>query len=178
MKKTIILLLLSICSYSCINALPNSTVVYIVRHAEKDVSDPKNQDPDLSAIGKLRAKDLNERLKIHKIDAVFSTKFKRNKQTGEAIAKRNGLIIREYDAHNYNELSQLVKTEFKNKKVLIVGHSNTVLELLESFGAVRPIASLTDSDYDFFFELKINSIGKAALNTSRYGQKNHSTELK
>lgn len=178
MKKTIFILLLSICSYSCSNAIPNITTIYIVRHAEKDVSDPKNQDPDLSEVGKLRAKDLSERLRSQKIDAVFATKFKRNKQTGEGIAERNGLNIREYDAHKYNELSELVKTEFKNKNVLIIGHSNTVLELIEAFGAVRPIAALSDSDYDFFFELKIDQMGKVALSTSRYGQKNHLTEIK
>lgn len=178
MKKTLFILLLSICSYSCSNALPNTTIIYIVRHAEKDVSDPKNQDPDLSDIGKLRAKDLNERLKSQKIDAVFSTKFKRTKKTGEGVAERNGIDIREYEAHNFKVLSDLVKTEFQNKNVLIIGHSNTVLEIIESFGAVRPIAALTDSDYDFLFELKIDQMGKVALNTSRYGQKNHSTEIK
>lgn len=179
MKKSIfILLLLSICSNAFGYEIPKITTVYIVRHAEKDVSDPKNQDPDLNESGKLRAGDLKSRLKNHKIDAVFSTKFKRNKQTAEGVAEVNGLSIREYDAHKYNELSELVKTEFKNKKVLIIGHSNSVLEIIESFGAVRPIATLTDSDYDFLFELKIDQMGKVALSTSRYGQKNHKTEIK
>lgn len=178
MKKIILFLILSIYSYSCVNALPNTTIIYIVRHAEKDVSDPKNPDPSLSEIGKMRAKDLNERLKSQKIDAVFSTKFKRTKQTGEGVAVRNGIDIIEYDAPKLKELSDLVKNGFQNKNILIIGHSNTVLELLESFGAVRPIAALTDSDYDFFFELQIDQMGKVALSTSRYGQKNHLTEVK
>jgi phosphohistidine phosphatase SixA len=170
MKKITLILFLSICSYACSNAIPSTTTIYIVRHAEKDISNSKNQDPELSEIGQARVKALNEKLKNQKIDAVFSSKFKRTKQTGAGVAERNGLIIQEYDAHNYKDLSDLVKNKFKNKKVLIIGHSNTVLELIESFGANRPLGALTDDDYDFFFEVKIDHMGKAALSTSQYGK--------
>lgn len=178
MKKTIFVLLLSICSFACSNALPSNTIIYIVRHAEKDVSDPKNQDPELSDIGIARVKALNEKLKNQKIDAVFSSKFKRTIKTGLDIAKSNKLVVQEYDAHKYKELSDLVKTKFKNKKVLIVGHSNTVLELIESFGASRPLGALTDDDYDFLFEVKIDHMGKVALSTSQYGKPHRNSILK
>ena len=178
MKKTILILILTIISYACSNALPSTTTIYIVRHAEKDISDPKNQDPELNDLGRERAKDLNEKLKNQQIDAVFSSKFKRTKQTGTAVAERNGLSIIEYDAHNYKAISELVKTKYKNKKVLIIGHSNTVLELIESFGATRPLAALTDDDYDFFFEVKIDHMAKVALRTKQYGSPHRSSQIK
>lgn len=178
MKKTIFLLMLTIWSYACSTAIPSSTTIYIVRHAEKDVSDPKNQDPDLNVEGKLRVLALNEKLKNEKIDAVFSSKFKRTIKTGLDIAKSNKLVVQEYDAHKYKELSDLVKTKFKNKKVLIIGHSNSVLELIESFGAIRPLGALTDDDYDFFFEVKIDHMGKVALSTSQYGKPHRNSIVK
>jgi 2,3-bisphosphoglycerate-dependent phosphoglycerate mutase len=178
MKKTIFLLILSIWSYACSTAVPSSTTIYIVRHAEKDLSDPKNQDPDLNVDGKLRVLALNEKLKNEKIDAVFSSKFKRTIKTGLDIAKSNKLVVQEYDAHNYKELSDLVKTKFKHKKVLIIGHSNTVLELVESFGVTRPLGALTDDDYDFFFEVKIDHMGKVALSTSQYGKPHRNSIIK
>ena len=170
--------MLTIWSYACSTAVPSSTTIYIVRHAEKDVSDPKNQDPDLNVEGKLRVLALNEKLKNEKIDAVFSSKFKRTIKTGLDIAKSNKLVVQEYDAHKYKELSDLVKTKFKNKNILIIGHSNTVLELIESFGATRPLGALTDDDYDFFFEVKIDHMGKVALSTSQYGESHRNSIIK
>jgi broad specificity phosphatase PhoE len=178
MKKTILILILTIISYACSNALPSTTTIYIVRHAEKDISDPKNQDPELNDSGRNRAKDLNKKLKNQQIDAVFSSKFKRTKQTGAAVAERNGVSIIEYDAHNYKAISELVKTKYKNKRVLIIGHSNTVLELIESFGAARPLAALSDDDYDFFFEVKIDHMSKVALSTKQYGASHRSSHIK
>lgn len=178
MKKTILILFFTIISYACGNALPGTTTIYIVRHAEKDISDPKNQDPELTDVGRERAKDLNKKLKNQKIDAVFSSKFKRTKQTGAVVAEQNGLSIIEYDAHNYTAISELVKTKYKNKRVLIIGHSNTVLELIESFGATRPLAALTDDDYDFFFEVKIGHMAKVALRTKQYGSLHRSSQIK
>jgi 2,3-bisphosphoglycerate-dependent phosphoglycerate mutase len=169
MRKIILVLFLSIISHTIGIALPNSTTIYIVRHAEKDISDPKNQDPELNEDGKLRAKALSKKLINQKIDAVFTSKFKRNKQTGQAVATQNGILIQEYDAHAYKELSNLIKSKYKNKNILIIGHSNTVLEIIESFGVSRPMPALTDSDYDYFFEIKIDHLGKAVLSTSQYG---------
>ena len=91
MKKIIIVLFLCICSFACSNALPSNTSIYIVRHAEKDVSDPKNQDPELSDIGLARVKALNEKLKNQKIDAVFSSKFKRTINTGFTLPQNRTL---------------------------------------------------------------------------------------
>jgi phosphohistidine phosphatase SixA len=178
MKKILIVLILLVCSIGCGNALPGSTTIYIVRHAEKDLSDPKNQDPELSPEGKLRAADLAEKLKNEKIDAVFSTKYKRTGQTGSEVAKNNAILVQEYDGHNFKAISDLIKTKYKNRRVLIVGHSNTVLELVEAFGANRPLPALTDDDYDFFFEVNIDNMGKAILNVDQYGKQHRSSVSK
>jgi broad specificity phosphatase PhoE len=178
MKKTLICLVLLVCSISCGIALPGSTTIYIVRHAEKDISDPKNQDPELSAEGKLRAADLAEKLKNEKIDAVFSTKYKRTGQTGAEVAQNNGISVQQYDAQNFKAISDLIISTYKNRSILIVGHSNTVLELIEAFGANRPLAALTDDDYDFFFKVKIDNLGKVILNVEQFGKQHHSSVIK
>jgi len=178
MRKILICLVLLVCSISCGIALPGSTTVYIVRHAEKDLSNPKDQDPELSAEGKLRAADLAEKLKDVKIDAVFTTKYKRTGQTGAEVGKNNGIRVQEYDASNFMAISELVKTKYQNRRILIVGHSNTVLELVEAFGATRPLDVLKDDDYDFFFEVKIDNMGRSKLNVEQYGKQHRSSVLK
>jgi hypothetical protein len=53
-----------------------------------------------------------------------------------------------------------------------------VLELVEAFGATRPLDVLRDDDYDFFFEVKIDNMGKAILNVEQYGKPHRSSVLK
>ena len=49
------------------------TTIYLVRHAEKDLSDTSNRNPELTAIGIQRANDLAQTLSKVNIDAVYST---------------------------------------------------------------------------------------------------------
>ena len=158
--------------------LSGETTVYIVRHAEKESSDPKNPDPDLSVEGKERAKALAERLRAEKINAAFATKYKRTNQTIAPAASARGIQIQIYEASDFKGIADLIKSKYIKRKVLIAGHSNTVLDLVEALGAERPVPALTEEDYDFFFELKIDRFGKVVLNTQRYGKEHHKTVLK
>lgn len=163
---------------SCRIDTPGITTIYIVRHAEKDVSDPRNQDPDLSAEGRERAEALAAKLKGIKLDAAFATKYKRTAQTANNSLKNSNIKIQTYDAHDFRGIAELVKTKHSGQKVLIVGHSNTVLELIEAFGVSRPLVALSDDDYDFFFELRMDQKGKAELKTQHYGEAHHSSLIK
>lgn len=176
--KILLLVLLGTAALSCSIIPHGKTTVFIVRHAEKDVSDPKNQDPELSIVGKKRSQDLALKLKNEKLDAVFSTKFKRTNQTAALLAKNNNIDIQIYDAHDFSGIAKLIKTKYKGRMVLIVGHSNTVLEMVEAFEAKRPLAALNDDDYDLFFEVNIDHKGNAEVSTSRYGEVHHSSLFK
>jgi len=176
--KIFLILFLAIIALSCRIDNQGITTIYIVRHAEKDVSDPKNQDPDLSIEGKERAEALAVKLKGIKLNAAFATKYKRTSQTASYSAINNKLEIQTYDAQDFRGISELVKTSHSGHKVLIVGHSNTILELLEAFGAQRPLAALVDDDYDLFFELTIDSKGKVDLITMRYGKAHQSSIIR
>lgn len=175
--KIVLILFLAVVALSCRTDAPGITTIYIVRHAEKDVSDPKNQDPELSVEGRERAEALAGSLKKIKLDAAFATKYKRTSQTAFLCAKNSNIEIQIYDAHDFRGIRELVQTNHRGQKILIVGHSNTVLELAEAFGASRPLAALSDDDYDFLFELKIDSKGKAELKTQHYGKAHHSSTI-
>lgn len=153
------------------------TTVYIVRHAEKNTTDLQNQDPELSMEGQERMKSLAAKLKQENIAAVFSTNYKRTTKTGSLVALKRKINIEFYDPANPKALAELVKTKYNGRKVLIVGHSNTVLELVEAFGASRPIQALTDNDYDFLFKVKVDQLGHAALSTKNYGKPHHTSEI-
>jgi 2,3-bisphosphoglycerate-dependent phosphoglycerate mutase len=173
-----LIVFLAVVGLSCRTDEPGITTIYIVRHAEKDVSDPKNKDPELNVEGRERAKTLASKLKEIKLDAAFATKYKRTSQTAYYSAKNSNIEIQTYDAQDFIGIAERVKANHSGNKVLIVGHSNTVLELLEAFGAQRPLTALSDDDYDFFFELKIDSKGRAELKTRHYGKAHHSSIIK
>lgn len=161
------------------SATPGSkeTTIYIVRHAEKDTSNSKNSDPGLNNEGKERVKALNKFLKKETISAVFSTNYKRTIQTVAPVAQRNGLPLKTYEANEPMKIVQLIKSEFLNHKTLIVGHSNTILELIKAFGVTPPFNKLNDNDYDLIFMITINKTGDTSLIVRRFGKSHHSTEI-
>jgi broad specificity phosphatase PhoE len=139
-------------------ATAQKTTVWIVRHAEKDTAYVNRQDPDLTATGQQRALDLAAYLQKENIIKVFSTDTKRTKQT----AKHVKAPLEIYNPKNLTGLLEVFNQQVKGKSVLIVGHSNTVLETIEAFGGKRPVTLLTDDDYDYIFKLEIE-VGKPAV---------------
>lgn len=152
-------------------AFAQNTTIYVVRHAEKETIDPKEQDPDLSAVGKQRAFDLLKHLEKERIDVVFSTKFKRNMQTVAPILAGRKLPINYYEAHNFSELKNSIEQFHLGNTILIVGHSNTVAEICEALGAKPNIPKLTDADYSYIFKIQLDKSGKASISVSHYGTK-------
>lgn len=99
------------------------TTYYLIRHAEKDRSNPSNKNPNLTEKGKKRALKWSEVLNPFGIDAVYSTNYNRTLNTARPTANANNLIINTYHPFKIN-IQQFLK-DTKGKSVLIVGHSNT-----------------------------------------------------
>ena len=176
MKTTLVCFLFAILISINVQA-QKATKIWIVRHAEKQTIDPKNANPALNAEGEKRALALAEYLQKEKIDYIFSTDYIRTKQTAALLAQQKGLEIETYSTKNHAALVQKIKSFAQGKNSLIVGHSNTVLEILELLGGQPPVKSLTDDDYDFLFKLSLKG-DKVKVKTGRFGENHHSTELK
>src|SRR4051794_6005789 len=126
--------------------------VFLVRHAERSdgggSAPTMGTDPDLSEAGRARAASLATALKDAKITAVFATEFKRTQQTAAPLAKALGLSVTTVPADNVAELSKRVKSSKGN--VLVVGHSNTIPDVVKRLGFVSPI-TIGDNDFDNLF---------------------------
>ena len=126
MKKLILVLLLVITSCktttkSTKNQIKNTTTFYFFRHAEKDNDGTK--DPNLSPLGLQRATNYIDFFKDIKIDAIYSTDFKRTLNTIKPLAKSRNLEPIIYNPIKIDYEGIVVK--HKNQTVLVVGHSNT-----------------------------------------------------
>ncbi len=159
-----ILFLLSL--HLCIIASAQKTTIWIVRHAEKDTAFINRQDPDLTATGQQRALDLAAYLQNEPVVNVYSTDTKRTRHT----AKHVKAPIEVYNPKNLTGLLDLISQNTKGKSVLIVGHSNTVLETIEALGGKRPVPLLTDDDYDYIFKVEIEAGKLAVVSFYHFGQ--------
>ena len=147
-----------------------STFVYLVRHAEKVTNDPTNKDPLLTEQGYQRALGLAKKFKNQKLSAIYCTDYQRTKLTAEPTAEQKNLIVQIYDPKYLNAFAEKILEEYKSKKLLIIGHSNTVLETIEALGGKRPIISISDNEYDYFFTVEIFKEGLVTVKYERYGE--------
>jgi 2,3-bisphosphoglycerate-dependent phosphoglycerate mutase len=172
MKKILFICLIVFLGSTVANA-QKTLKVYVVRHAEKLTTDAKETDPELSAEGNERATALMKELKGNNIDSIFSTNYKRTKLTGFPLADAIGISIKTYDPAQIKALATMQKEYAKGKNILIIGHSNTVLNVIEAFGGTKPVKELTDDDYDYLFTLTVKG-NKVDVKVGRYGVKHHS----
>ncbi len=147
-------------------AAAQTTTVWIVRHAEKDTAFATRANPDLSVMGKQRALDLAAFLKKEKISAIYSTDTKRTRQTAEHFTAP----LEIYNPRELTKLATQLIEVAKGKTILIVGHSNTVLETIEAFGIQRPVKALSDEDYDYIFKVEIESSKTSKVQAFQFGQ--------
>lgn len=102
------------------------TSVYLIRHAEKIRTDKNERDPLLNKSGLLRAKKWSEIFQKIEINKILSTDTKRTISTVIPTSEEKKIKIELYRPEEITYESFLEKN--KGKKVLIVGHSNTIPE--------------------------------------------------
>src|SRR5258705_1933597 len=149
-----------------------STTIVVVRHAEKSTDDPR--DPSLTAAGQQRALVLSSVLKDAGVTAIYTTQYKRNRQTAEPLAQRNGISITERPISGANttyaqELAHEILTTNAGKSVLVVGHSNTVPDIVKALSGTA-VAPITDPEYDHIFIVTIPASGSPRLMQLRFVQ--------
>jgi broad specificity phosphatase PhoE len=154
----LIVLALLVAVLSSTPAAAQSTIV-LVRHAERadtapGISPTMPADPDLSDLGQARAESLATALKDAKITAIYATEFKRTQQTAAPLAKALGLTVTILTSKNAPELIERLKASKHN--VLVVGHSNTVPEIIKGLGVRTPI-TIGDNEFDNMFLVTFGS---------------------
>ena len=139
-----------------LNSCQTTSYIYIVRHAEKS-TEPAN-DPHLTNAGRLRSDALRDLLKEKKIKAIYSTETSRTKETGMPLS---ALINVPIEYYRNDSLSSFINTIIKqNKNTLIIGHSNTCVNMINSLPLQHTTLFIPDNKYDNMFIIEVKS-GKA-----------------
>ena len=142
MKQFPFLLLLVILG-SC-----TTTHYYIVRHAEKADTQSMTTDVPLSAAGTERAIALREALRNVGIRHIYSTNTIRTKATAAPLGEHLGIGTQTYDPRDSAFINRLQAIK---ENTLVVGHSNTVDDLVNSLTGGQILQDLVDTQYGDLF---------------------------
>jgi broad specificity phosphatase PhoE len=143
-----------------------ATTFIVVRHAEKGTDDAR--DPSLSQAGQARAQRLVALLSDEPINAAYATAYRRTYQTAQPVAADHFLRITTYDAQmSAPQFAEQLRTLHKTGTVLVVGHSNTVPDIVGALSG-RPVEAMGDDEFDRLYRIRIGADGKATLSQNRF----------
>ncbi|MBU2678377.1 MAG: histidine phosphatase family protein [Gammaproteobacteria bacterium] len=151
-----------------------TTTLIFVRHAEKATM--PQSDPGLTEAGQRRAAELARQLADADVvpglgvDAVYSTSFRRNIETATPVADALGLQVMIYDVDDTEAVIESIVKDFKGKIVLVVGHSDTIPELIANMGASKNVPPIAADEYDNIYLVTIPWFGKTKTIRLRYGE--------
>jgi phosphohistidine phosphatase SixA len=150
LKQTLFALLLALAAAAPLAA---QQTIFLVRHAERADSAPGTSptmaaDPDLSDAGRARAASLAAALKDANITAIYVTEFKRTQQTAAPLARALGLTVKTVTSRSTPEL--IKQLEATRGNVLVVGHSNSVPDVIKGLGVTTPV-TIGDDEFDNMF---------------------------
>jgi len=146
-----------------------TTTVVVVRHAEK--VDATINDPPLAAAGERRAERLaqifGEVKGPGRLDAIYVSDTRRAQQTAAALASRLGIRPTVLPALDVEGVVRRVLREHRGGRVIVVGHSNTVPEIVHDLSGAS-IPSIDEDEYDDLYVVTVPTVGRPSLLSMKY----------
>lgn len=138
----------------------------VVRHAEKGTDDARN--PSLSEAGQARAQRLAALLSDEPVHAAYATAYRRTHQTAQPVAADHSVRITTYDAQMpAPQLAEQLRALNKTGTVLVVGHSNTVPDIVGALSG-HPVSAMGDDEFDRLYRVRIGTRGGATVSLETY----------
>ena len=149
----------------------STTTIILARHGEKAL-EPKD-DPMLSPAGEARALALADAVRDAGVAAIYSTPWKRTQGTAKPASERLQLPITTFDApagdRDYGKTwATELLSKNRGKVVLVVGHSNTVPNILRGLG-ITDAPAIGDAEYDNLFIVTVPETGPPRVVRAKYG---------
>jgi 2,3-bisphosphoglycerate-dependent phosphoglycerate mutase len=143
----------------------SQTTVLLVRHADR----ADTQDA-LSAAGLIRAQELVHLMERASLQAIYHSEARRTEQTAQPLATALGLTPIQFPAADVQALVNHVLANHIGETVLVVGHSDTVAQIIAAFGGPQ-IPDIANNEFDNVSVLTLCRCSRwpAKLTTLQYG---------
>ncbi len=135
------------------------TVVILLRHAEKTA---KYTNGGLTQNGRRRAETLAVELAPLQPVALYATEYLRTQLTLAPLAKALALPLQIYDRGAEQALGRRILALHAGQTVLVCGHSDTLMVLLDTLGYPWPFAEVRGFNHYWVLRIKEGS-GEVSL---------------
>ena len=132
-RRIVLAALLALAAGCATSQASSPPSLYVMRHLHTPEGE---RDPDLTAEGQRVAALVPAWFGRTRIQAIYVSDYRRTRQTAAPIAARFGLTPIVYDPRDTPALVARVRAG--PQPALIVGHSNTVPDIVAQLGGTRP----------------------------------------
>jgi broad specificity phosphatase PhoE len=146
-KRAALLLLAFLVALASAQTARAQEAIYVVRHAERL---DQSSDSPLSTEGIGRAYRLRDMLRSAGVTHVFTSDVRRTIETAKPLADALGLVPQRLPGADVRALAARLAALKPHDRALVVGHSNTVPELLRALNVTTPV-TIADTEYDNLF---------------------------
>ena len=145
-------------------ASASTTTIIVMRHAEKAALPA--EDPPLSPPGEARAEALarifGQGPEEFRVQGIFVTEFRRTQDTVRPLANRLGVPVIVVPAADIAGVAKRARQEYRGGRVLIVGHSNTVPQIVEKLSG-QEIPAMPESEYGIAYVVALPRFSRASV---------------
>jgi phosphohistidine phosphatase SixA len=127
----------------------DTTTLLVLRHADR----VPTQDA-LSAAGQARAQELVRVAQKAGIRGIYHSDTDRSRQTAQPIANALGITPVEIPATDVTALVNHIFANHRGETVLVVGHSNTVPQIITAVGG-PVLPDIPDNEFDNLFVVPV-----------------------
>jgi broad specificity phosphatase PhoE len=163
MRRTVISLLLFTWCFGGPLAY-GQRALFLVRHAERA---DDSADTALSPKGEARAASLAKLLRDAGISAIYVTQFRRTAQTAGPLAELLKIAPTAMQAKDIAGMVTKIRTDHAHHAVLVVGHSDTLPNIIKAFGSQENV-EIAHDEFDALFVVVPRSNQEPLLLRLRY----------
>lgn len=142
----------------------STTTVIVTRHAEKALLPA--EDPALSPMGEARAQRLahffGSAPEGMRPQAAIVSEFRRTQDTVRPLANQLGIPVIVVPAGDTERAVERALSEYRGGRVLIVGHSNTVPEIVRELGGDE-VPAMDEGEYGVIYVVARPRFSRASV---------------
>lgn len=148
-----------------------TTTVVLIRHAEKQLG--AISDAPLAPAGEVRASRLGQMFgdgsRFGRVGNLYVTDTRRTQQTAAGVAQRLGLTPVVLPART--EAATVARQVLRDNRgglALVVGHSNTIPEIVAALAERDDVPAMGDEEYDTMYVVSVPTLGRASVLRLKY----------